>query len=156
MDLFTAARAGDVCEVKKCLDRGVDVNSTDRVGDNALHMAIRYNRLGVVRCLIQRGANTEWRGGWYGWTPLVVATANNYSSVVRELLAGGALVNAQTAYGNTALALAASLRHTESVEVLLHAQADPNLTDTEADTPLHLAGMPLHISKHAAHSIVVS
>ena len=141
MDLHGAARNGDVTAVKRCLDSGVDVNKTSISGDTALHEATRHNQPAVVRCLLERGADTEVKPPPTGMTPLVEAAHTNHTAVIRELLAGGAQVNGQAGGGDTPIKRAAWGGHKESVEVLLEAGADPKLSNDQGWTPLHESSM---------------
>ncbi len=58
-DLFKAAIYGDAEAVKSLLAKGADVNAKDKGGGTALMMAINNNHAGVVRLLIDKGADVN-------------------------------------------------------------------------------------------------
>ena len=61
--------------------------------------------------------------------PLIRAAAEGDAGAVRDLLAGGADVNASTMKGETALMRAAFFGHAEVVRLLLQAGADVGMKD---------------------------
>ena len=58
MDLHSAARAGDVDALGKCIAAGADVNGPDRHKRTALHLAAYAGQLDAIRFLIASGAKT--------------------------------------------------------------------------------------------------
>jgi ankyrin repeat protein len=82
----------------------------------------------VVARLITDGADLEWRAGppAEGWTPLMIACAENQSATVKHLLEAGANANAENAMGRTPVMFAANYGLTEIVEMLARAGADLN------------------------------
>lgn len=78
----------------------------------------------------------------WGFTPLLLATHYGYTDVMRRLLASGADVNAQTAYGWTALEVALRLSDSRTREeascMLLKSGAQLSL-DNEGRTAFHWA-----------------
>jgi ankyrin repeat protein len=69
-------------------------------------------------------------------SPIVEAAQNAKWSVVHELMAHHADINAADGYGNTALMFAAHLQKPEMVKSLIQQGADVNLTDDEGETAL--------------------
>ena len=59
--LHRAARENDIAAVKKCLDRGYDVNARVRSGYRALHLAVMNPSKEIVGLLIARGADVNAR-----------------------------------------------------------------------------------------------
>lgn len=60
-----------------------------------LHWAAEEGRLDAVRYLLGKGANPSADGG-RGWTPLHLAARSGHLEVVKELVKGGAKVDART------------------------------------------------------------
>lgn len=94
---FTAARRGDVVEMKKLLDSGVDVNTPFRYGATALSYACDRGHVDSVRLLLDRGAKTDVRDTFYGasafdWAlnPAQGDHGDAHTEIVRLFLAKGA------------------------------------------------------------------
>lgn len=58
---FSAARVGEVAEMRRLLARGVDINLTDYDGRTALHIAVEDDREAGVRYLRRKGASLDMR-----------------------------------------------------------------------------------------------
>lgn len=52
---------GDVAQVQASLEKGVDVNSTDEEGYSALQAAAENDHLEVVKLLVLKGANVDYK-----------------------------------------------------------------------------------------------
>jgi hypothetical protein len=73
-DLFVkAAEKGDIFEIKKLLDKGVDINGKDKNGHTALMGAVFNKQIQTVRFLLEKGADLEVKD-WFG------STAKEYAS----------------------------------------------------------------------------
>jgi hypothetical protein len=55
--LFDAARAGDVDDVRAAIRAGADINAKDKHGDTPLHSAALLSRVSAVQELLKNGAN---------------------------------------------------------------------------------------------------
>jgi len=55
--LFEAARSGDVSDARVALDAGADVSATDKSEQTPLHLAAMSGHTGVVRLLMENGAD---------------------------------------------------------------------------------------------------
>jgi ankyrin repeat protein len=98
--------AGNMVEVEKLLDSGVNVNFK-RSGDGgtALIIASGKNHLDVANLLVSRGANVN-LSNQNGWTPLMAAVSRGSYPIAIFLLEKGADPNSKHIYGWTALKLA--------------------------------------------------
>ena len=57
--LYSFVRTGDVEDVLKLIEDGVDINCKDEYGNDALFYAVVHYRLDVIKLLIEKGANCE-------------------------------------------------------------------------------------------------
>ena len=60
-ELVYWASLGELIEVKKSLAQGTDVNSVDNEGYSALHAAAENGYLEVVKYLVEKGANVQYK-----------------------------------------------------------------------------------------------
>src|SRR5262245_26656349 len=85
-----AAKKGDVTELKKLLDQGVKVDSTNKYGVTALGFACSKGHLDAVQLLVERGANVNAEDTFYNATPISWAIENGHNDIVKYLLQKGA------------------------------------------------------------------
>ena len=97
---------------------------------SALHFASIWERVAVVRVLLENGADVNARGD-YGHTPLHLADNDD---VARVLLECGADPGARDNTGQTPLLRTTSVK---AAQALLENGADPNARDNSNGTPLH-------------------
>ena len=55
--LDLALREGQKETVQLLLEKGIDINQTNKDGSNALHLASNYSYLEIVQLLIEKGIN---------------------------------------------------------------------------------------------------
>ena len=124
MDLHSAARAGDVDALGKCIAAGADVNGPDRHKRTALHLAAYAGQLDAIRFLIASGAKTAVEA-MDGIAPLHFACQKGHWDVARELINLGANQKALNYKGENALHFAALSGNQKLVEMLLRKQVNP-------------------------------
>lgn len=90
--LMSAAISGDAARVAGALRSRADPNLADRDLGTPLYQAGVHGHTGVVRLLLQAGAdaNVESVGDGSTGLPLCAAASWGHTETVRELLAGGA------------------------------------------------------------------
>ena len=140
-DLILAARNSDVSKAEELIRLGVDVDSKDHAGDNALMQA---KNLKIIELLLQAGAHVDKRNN-YGFTALIRASSLGRASIVKALIDGGADINATNKYGNTALISAAMNGHLQVVEILLRKGADFSVTNNLGKNAIAFARERGHI-----------
>lgn len=141
--LLIAARNGYTDVVQVLLDKGADTEVTETPGGGdgtALLRAIDYNRVEIVRLLMERGANVHHkdifdRGMLHG------AAVNGRAEILRVMLEAntGLDVNAQDVNGKTTLHDASRFGYYDTIEVLLEFGGDPTIKDKDGRTPLRVA-----------------
>ncbi|GLT73958.1 hypothetical protein SLA2020_457850 [Shorea laevis] len=95
--LHIGARKGDLKEVKRLLDDGMDVNvaawGPKSKGVTPLHLAAEGGHLEVMDELLERGADIDARTkGVCGWTPLHAAAKERKREAVKFLVENGAFL----------------------------------------------------------------
>ncbi|XP_068635487.1 phytochrome-interacting ankyrin-repeat protein 2-like [Aristolochia californica] len=95
--LHIGARKGDLKEVKRLLDEGMDVNvpawGPKSLGVTPLHLAAEGGHLKVMDELLERGADIDARTkGACGWTPLHNAAKVRKREAIKFLVENGAFL----------------------------------------------------------------
>ncbi|XP_069685687.1 ankyrin-3-like isoform X5 [Periplaneta americana] len=133
-----AARAGQQEKVIEYLDSGVDINTANANGLNALHLAAKDGHLEIVTDLLKRGATVD-AATKKGNTALHIASLAGQEEVVKLLVKQGASVNVQSQNGFTPLYMAAQENHDDVVKFLLSKGANQSLATEDGFTPLAVA-----------------
>jgi ankyrin repeat protein len=104
-------------------EKGADIHAaaTNGTGYNALTAAVTAGHTEIVKWLLNRGLDPNYRYG-PGYSPLLAAAANGHLEIVKLLLAHGADLHATSNDGKSALALATERNHS-SVADFLRARA---------------------------------
>ncbi|XAR69933.1 hypothetical protein NMG60_11001707 [Bertholletia excelsa] len=95
--LHVGARKGDLKEVKRLLEEGINVNvaawGPKSQGVTPLHLAAEGGHLKIMDELLERGANIDARTkGACGWTPLHIAAKERNRRAVKFLVENGAFL----------------------------------------------------------------
>ena len=106
VDIFEAARKGDVASVKQLIAAGIDINAKNDYHFTALHCATmgantidEASNIEIIQALINAGSNLEQLGGG-GRTALYLAAEFSKSvAPVQALLNAGAKANIYSEYG---------------------------------------------------------
>lgn len=102
----------------------------DKNIDKDLFTAAKQGQIEDVGNLLEKGANVNFiceDSSCKGWTPVMIAAAENHADVVKLLLEKGADPNAQNEYGRTALHFAVNYSFEPIVNLLLEYKADPTI-----------------------------
>lgn len=141
--LATAAENGDVKEIDRLIDSGVDVNAVGKDGMTVLHWAMRAkNKAGFTR-LLQRGADPNERLVEGASVMCAAAEDAEATEWLKILLKNGGRVNhvrpkddGDVWGGTTPIWFAILSRQPKNVELLVRASADLNHQDQDGETPM--------------------
>ena len=147
-DLILACDLGLVALLKHVLSKGANLDARDKEGATALNRAVEQNNVEVVRILLENGADIEaddWDTPWrdeidedgserevkrFSGRPLMQATMNEEHTMMRELLAAGADLEARAKVGSlkgqSALHFAIFFGDESTMRILLDGGADVN------------------------------
>lgn len=141
-------------EVKSLIENGADINSKNKGGYTALHIAARKGRYEIAEYLIDNRANIEYNNTdalqiYSGTddsrgTALHGACLYGYPNIVELLIKNGANVHAVGQNNDTALHRALQKYKSsqlECVKILIEHQANVNAADKYGTTPLHTAAL---------------
>jgi hypothetical protein len=107
----------DIESLRFLIARKANVNSTNVLGNTALHRLTSDTWDGSVALLIDSGANVN-AVGYNGDTPLHLAAKEGAVKVINRLLHAGANINARNEAGQTPLAIANLAMRKEAAAVL--------------------------------------
>ena len=129
--LLKAARSGDIEQVKKCIERGANIEANDpnygeakdhhAYGKTALMHAAEKGHLSIAKLLIERGANVNAKNTSYGGTALAGAAFMGHIKIVKLLIDNGADFR-----DHDTLVDAVKQGHMETVKLLIEKGADVN------------------------------
>ncbi len=167
-DILKAAESDDSEAVIGLLDRGMDVNTSDRTGTTLLMIAARNGNQTLVDFLLRNKANALKQNKFgdtailmaaiagrlqivkdlvgrgvpvagAGWEPLHYAAVGGQAEVAHYLLSKGAPINARAPNGQTALMLSIQEGKLPVAQLLIDAGADTSLRNPAGRTALDLA-----------------
>jgi uncharacterized protein len=96
---YIAATNGNAAVLRRLLDAGADVATTDASGDTLLMAAARAGNVAAVELLCDHGAAANAADPQYGHTALMWAVRRNDTAITRLLLTRGATIEAHTRVG---------------------------------------------------------
>jgi len=133
--LMLAVKEGELDTSVALLDKGANVDLRTWSGRTTLSIAAESGSVPLVEALLSGGAKVT-DTDKDGWTPLMAARTFEVAEV---LLRHGAVVDARTTTGSTALWIAAQRNSPEIVKLLLAKGADANAANKKGWTPLMAA-----------------
>jgi ankyrin repeat protein len=138
VDIWTAARTGNIEVAKQAIADGADVNGgleAGDLGDTPLHTAVDKGHKEIVELLIAEGADVDTKNVLEE-TILHIAARRGHKEIVELLIANGMDVNAENEFGSTPLHHAFNK---EIAELLIAGGADVNANKRSGTTPLDSA-----------------
>ena len=138
-ELYDSASTGNLARVMLLIEQGTDKNQIGQLrSDTALCRAAGNNHVGVVRYLVEQGADME-IADCNGSNPLLYASTYGHFEVARYLLEQGANRDKESIYGITSLHEAARRVHLEIAKLLMVYGADLNARTDHDKLPIDLA-----------------
>lgn len=136
-DIFIATQSGDLEEIKQFIRGRGNVNKTDSDhGRSLLFWATKEGHEEIVSFLLENGADPNLEDH-DGWTPISWALEGQ---ILNMLISSGANVNHVNKHDETPLFSAVRFGEAiEQVEILLKAQANPNIKEQHGFSPLEIA-----------------
>ena len=125
-------------KVKMALDEGIDINSKIYRGRTLLHYAVKYNSKGIIRILVQLGANPNICDDDFN-TPLHYGISKNNYVAVKELIKRGADVNIPGEFDQSPLHSAVLTGNLDIIKLLLENGADLSQVDERNLTAIDYA-----------------
>jgi ankyrin repeat protein len=122
---------------------GMNLHAKDEAGRTALYWASELGHDKILQMLVDRGADINAQGGYYG-SALQAASAQGHDKIVQMLLDRGADVNAQDGEYDNALQVASYGGHEKVVQMLLDRGADVNAQDEHYGSALQAASAEGH------------
>lgn len=133
---LTAALEGEATALKACLERGVDINVTNRQGRTAITLASLSQKYDCVALLIDAGADIN-RQDETCFNPFLISCLNNDLKLLRLLLPARPDLTRLTRFGGVGITPASEKGHVEIVrELLEHTGINVNHTNFLGWTPL--------------------
>lgn len=116
----------------------IDVNLTNKSGENALMMASFDGQFPVVKVLVidKKAAVNK-----TGWAPIHYAATNGHLQITQFLIANGAMVNALSPSETTPLMMSVSSGNELLIKLLLDNGADLRMRNHEGYTAIDVAQM---------------
>lgn len=152
LPLHEAMRHNDVALLDRLLDAGADpaAQPVAARGSTALYQGAIAGSLDALKRLAERaGDRLDWNAGVRdGPSPLMGAVNNDQPGIARWLIGQG--VDLERPVGNekaTALVQACARGLPQMLDVLLAAGANPNATNAQGQTPLHM------LASHDANAV---
>ncbi|ACE05786.1 hypothetical protein Aasi_0363 [Candidatus Amoebophilus asiaticus 5a2] len=121
-NLISAAKVGGHQEIITCINRGADINTTDKLGRTPLILAVIQRSEEIVHLLINKGADINKSDNEKGYNPLIWAALIDYIDITHILIEKGANLNIRDRDGNTALMIAEKLGNNKIIGCLKAAQ----------------------------------
>lgn len=137
-ELTDAAASGDSARVQTLINRGANLNETNRKGLTPLMWAICAKQTQTAQRLVDLGANINIQDK-YGYSALSYAILYGNTEMVKYLLEKGADLKLKDSHGFSYLHIAASQNKTDIVEILLKKKMNISEKNDYGETPLHLA-----------------
>ena len=139
--------------IQTMIDHGAGVNAINKHNETAFMKACKTGNVDAIKLLLSVGANPNIKND-DGQTWIHHTVIGNWSrEVLQVVIAHGGDVNAATKDNITALVLTTRTGNVDTINVLLAAGADPNISDADGYTCLHDA-VDVRCNKETLQAII--
>ena len=142
-NLIRACERGDSLQVKRLIDRGLDLHTRFKEakypGLKAVHVAAMHGHVSVIEILLSCGAIIEEEDASKRWRPLHFAAKSGQGSMVRFLIQRGAQIDAKDRYDVQPIHEASLSGSVEVLGALINGGAAVDCSDRVGYQPLHWA-----------------
>ena len=133
--------------IQLLVENNCDLKAMGPDGASILHLVIEKGNLGMLRILLDGGANVDIRDSTTGRTPLQVASLLGHSSIATMLLDYGAAPNLTDDKLDTAFLIAAREEKLDILKLLASRGADVNMKTSAGNSALNEAAGRLESEK---------
>ena len=116
-DLFAAANAGNVNQLRTLLSQGLDINISNRGRETSLHIAAAKGHYSAVIFLVNKGAYVNAKTV-KNWIPLHHAVRFRHPNIVNFLINHGSKAHSRTSDGLTAVDMARNVNDYRLLSIL--------------------------------------
>jgi ankyrin repeat protein len=147
-DLEIAIDSGNLSDIRKAREEGLDINVRSRTGNPMLYNAVlRMSKpqheaplLEVMKELVLfPNFDINQKNSSFGFSALTLAIRDNKLGFAKFILENGADINVTSTSGRTPLMEACEAKNTKAIELLLQYNPDVNIMDTLGETALTFA-----------------
>lgn len=137
-ELIKSVSNGDITRAQVLIERGANINETDKKGLTPLMWAICEKQTQAALKLIDMGADINIKDQ-YSFSALFYAISYGNMEVFNHLLAKGADLKQKDSNGYSYLHVAVGYRQAEIAKMLINMKLNVNEKNIYGETPLHLA-----------------
>jgi len=138
LHLLTKISKEDSTEIiNMMIERNIGLNHVNKMGENALHIAVETNNSEIAKLLLKNGININTETINDHLTPLLIATIHGNIAMCKILLEYNPNINSQDIYGNTVLNHAILNKSKQLIE-LFYDKVDVNLTNISGNVTINL------------------
>ncbi len=131
IEIFKASKNGNLVDIKKLVNKDIDINALDENGETVLTLASSNGHLEIVKYLIENGADINFQynsgGGDLNQSALMSASMGGYLDIVKYLVDNGADIDARDYSYSTAVFFAGVMNKPEIVYYLVSVGAEAYL-----------------------------
>lgn len=136
--LHLAVQTKNIEFVKQLFTKNININSTNKCNETALHIATSYDLNDITLFLLDKSIDVNVQEKRYGFTALIIALLNNNTDGVTNILKKKPDVNIQDYNGNTALHIAIMENNHQAIQQITELELDFNVVNLDGNTYLHL------------------